>query len=70
MTRRCAPAGSTCRDLEWNWLGTDANGRDLIARVIYGFRLSVVFGLILTILSSIVGVAAGAVQAILVAGPT
>ncbi|MDQ0470232.1 ABC transporter permease [Labrys wisconsinensis] len=54
--------GTGCRDLEWNWLGTDANGRDLIARVIYGFRLSVVFGLILTVLSSIIGVAAGAVQ--------
>jgi microcin C transport system permease protein len=51
-----------CRDLEYNWLGTDDQGRDLVARVIYGFRLSVLFGLALTIISSVVGVAAGAVQ--------
>ena len=45
-----------------NWLGTDDQGRDVVARVIYGFRVSVLFGLLLTILSSIVGIAAGAVQ--------
>lgn len=45
-----------------NWLGTDDQGRDVLARLIYGFRVSVLFGLTLTILSSIVGVAAGAVQ--------
>ena len=45
-----------------NWLGTDDQGRDVMARLIYGFRISVLFGLILTVLSSIVGVAAGAVQ--------
>lgn len=45
-----------------NWLGTDDQARDVAARVIYGFRLSVLFGLSLTIVSSIVGVAAGAVQ--------
>jgi microcin C transport system permease protein len=45
-----------------NWFGTDDQGRDVIARMIYGFRISVIFGLILTILSSIVGVIAGAVQ--------
>jgi microcin C transport system permease protein len=45
-----------------NWLGTDNQGRDVVARVIYGFRVSVLFGLILTILSSFIGVAAGAVQ--------
>jgi len=45
-----------------NWLGTDDQARDVLARVIYGFRISVLFGLTLTILSSIVGVAAGAVQ--------
>jgi microcin C transport system permease protein len=45
-----------------NWLGTDDQGRDVIARLIYGFRISVLFGLVLTILSSIVGIAAGAVQ--------
>ena len=53
---------SGCRDLEYNWLGTDDQGRDVVARMIYGFRVSVLFGLILTILSSIIGVAAGAVQ--------
>lgn len=45
-----------------NWLGTDNQGRDVVARVIYGFRVSVLFGLLLTIFSSIIGVAAGAVQ--------
>lgn len=45
-----------------NWLGTDDQARDLLARIIYGFRISVLFGLTLTILSSIVGIAAGAVQ--------
>ena len=45
-----------------NYLGTDDQGRDVLARVIYGFRISILFGLTLTILSSIVGVAAGAVQ--------
>ena len=49
-------------DLEWNWLGTDDQGRDVIARVIYGFRISVLFGLVLTLFSSLIGVAAGAVQ--------
>jgi microcin C transport system permease protein len=51
-----------CRDLEANWLGTDDQGRDVLARLIYGFRLSVLFGLILTVVSSAIGVAAGAVQ--------
>ncbi len=46
----------------FHWLGTDDNGRDVLARVFYGFRISVLFGLILTIISSIVGVSAGAVQ--------
>jgi microcin C transport system permease protein len=53
---------NSCSDLEYNWLGTDDQGRDVVARMIYGFRISVLFGLILTIISSIVGVAAGAVQ--------
>jgi microcin C transport system permease protein len=43
-------------------LGTDDQARDVMARLIYGFRISVLFGLILTILSSIVGIAAGAIQ--------
>ncbi|UCH28061.1 MAG: ABC transporter permease [Trueperaceae bacterium] len=45
-----------------NILGTDDQARDVAARLIYGFRISVVFGLVLTVISSIVGVAAGAVQ--------
>jgi len=45
-----------------HWLGTDDQARDLVARLIYGFRISVLFGLVLTFFSSIVGVAAGAVQ--------
>ena len=53
---------NSCGDLEYNWFGTDDQGRDVLARLIYGFRVSVLFGLILTIVSSIIGVAAGAVQ--------
>ena len=45
-----------------NWLGTDDKSRDVVARLIYGYRISVMFGLILTVLSSIVGVFVGAVQ--------
>ncbi|MDX6748832.1 ABC transporter permease [Geminicoccaceae bacterium 1502E] len=53
-----APAPPSAR----NWLGTDDQSRDVLARIIYGFRISVLFGLTLTLLSSVVGVAAGAVQ--------
>jgi microcin C transport system permease protein len=52
----------SCRDLEYNWLGTDDQGRDVVARMIYGFRISVLFGLILTGISSVIGVMVGAVQ--------
>ena len=45
-----------------NWLGTDDQGRDLLARLLYGFRISVLFGLTLTAFSSIIGILAGAVQ--------
>lgn len=45
-----------------NWLGTDDRGRDVLARLLYGFRISVLFGLILTLCSSIIGITAGAVQ--------
>lgn len=45
-----------------NWLGTDDQGRDVLARLIYGFRVSVLFGLMLTLFSSVVGIMAGAVQ--------
>jgi microcin C transport system permease protein len=45
-----------------NWLGTDDQARDVMARVIYGFRISVLFGLILTLVSSVIGIAVGALQ--------
>ena len=45
-----------------NYLGTDDRGRDVLARLIYGFRLSVLFGLALTIVGTLLGIAAGAVQ--------
>lgn len=45
-----------------NWLGTDDTKRDVVARVLYGFRLSIVFTLMVTIATSVIGIAAGAVQ--------
>jgi microcin C transport system permease protein len=45
-----------------HWLGTDDTARDVVARVIYGFRLSVTFALVVTLLTSVIGIAAGAVQ--------
>jgi microcin C transport system permease protein len=54
--------GGTCHDIEWNWLGTDDQGRDVLARLLYGFRISILFGLTLAGVSSIVGITAGAVQ--------
>ncbi|TVP74111.1 MAG: ABC transporter permease [Rhodobacteraceae bacterium] len=47
---------------ERHWLGTDDTARDVLARVIYGFRLSITFALIVTALTSVIGIAAGAVQ--------
>lgn len=45
-----------------NWLGTDEQGRDIFARILYGFRICVLFGILLTVFSSVVGIVAGAVQ--------
>ena len=45
-----------------NWLGTDDQGRDVLARIIYGVRLSILFGLTLTLGSSLIGVSVGALQ--------
>lgn len=45
-----------------HWLGTDDEGRDIVARILYGIRLSVVFAVLLTLISSVIGIAAGAVQ--------
>ncbi len=47
---------------ERHWLGTDDTARDVLARIIYGFRLSITFALIVTTLTSVIGIAAGAVQ--------
>ncbi len=60
-----APADQIARFQQFgnrNWLGTDDQGRDVLARAIYGFRVSVLFALILTVLSSIIGITAGAIQ--------
>ena len=45
-----------------HWLGTDDQGRDIVARLLYGLRLSIIFGVALTLSSSVIGVAAGAIQ--------
>jgi microcin C transport system permease protein len=45
-----------------HWLGTDSNGNDMLARLLYGFRISIWFGLALTITGTLVGIAAGALQ--------
>jgi microcin C transport system permease protein len=45
-----------------NWLGTDDQGRDVMARLIHGFRISILFGLALTIFSSVIGIIAGGIQ--------
>ena len=45
-----------------HWLGTDDEGRDILARILYGIRLSVAFAFVLTIVSSIIGIIAGAIQ--------
>ena len=55
-------ADANCGLGTYHWLGTDGNGKDVLARLIYGFRVSVLFGLTLTIISSVIGVVAGAVQ--------
>lgn len=55
-------ADPNCHIGNYHWLGTDDRGRDVLARLVYGFRISILFGLILTIVSSVIGVFAGAVQ--------
>src|SRR3712207_4249210 len=58
-----APApGQACKAIEPNWLGTDDQSRDVVARLIYGVRLSILFGLILATIASAIGILAGAVQ--------
>jgi microcin C transport system permease protein len=55
-------ADPNCTIGNFNWMGTDDQGRDVVSRLLYGVRLSVLFGLVLTIVSSAVGILAGAVQ--------
>jgi microcin C transport system permease protein len=45
-----------------HWLGTDPNGRDIVARLLFGFAVSVMFGIVLTIVGTLIGIAAGALQ--------
>jgi microcin C transport system permease protein len=64
---RCAAypqkdADPSCTLGNMNWLGTDDQARDVLARIIYGSRISILFGLSLTLASAIVGIASGAVQ--------
>ncbi len=64
---RCAgyalgDADPDCVTGNWHWLGTDDQGRDVVARLLYGFRISVLFGLALTLSSSVIGVVVGAVS--------
>ena len=57
-----ASAPSPAAPSRANWLGTDDRGRDLLAQLIYGFRVSVLFALVLTAVGTGMGIAAGAVQ--------
>ncbi|MEN8656459.1 ABC transporter permease [Marivita sp.] len=56
------PGAAPLPPSDQNWLGTDDTKRDVMARVIYGFRLSIFFTLIVTVLASVVGIVAGALQ--------
>ena len=55
-------ADPNCNIGNWNWIGTDDGGRDVLSRITYGFRLSVLFGLLLSVMASAIGIVAGAVQ--------
>ncbi|CBI75861.1 Inner membrane ABC transporter permease protein yejE [Bartonella clarridgeiae 73] len=55
-------ADPECTINHWNWLGTDDLTRDIFARVLYGFRVSIIFSILLTVISAIIGITAGAVQ--------
>lgn len=56
------PRPPTRRPPADNWLGTDDRGRDVLARLLYGFRLSVLFAVALTVVGTVLGILAGAVQ--------
>ncbi|WP_336278823.1 ABC transporter permease [Bartonella sp. CB175] len=55
-------ADPECTISRWNWLGTDDLTRDIFARVLYGFRVSIIFSIFLTVISTIIGVIIGAIQ--------
>ena len=57
-----SPAPNPAAPSADNWLGTDEKGRDLLAQLIYGFRVSVMFALALTVIGVVLGVITGAVQ--------
>jgi microcin C transport system permease protein len=67
LAERCSgypekTADPACNWGNFHWLGTDDQGRDVVARLLYGFRISVLFGFTLTVFSSFIGIVAGAVQ--------
>jgi microcin C transport system permease protein len=57
-----APSPNPAAPSATNWLGTDDRGRDIVARLLYGFRVSVLFGLALTALGVVIGIVLGAIQ--------
>lgn len=57
-----APSPNPAPPSAVNWLGTDDRGRDVLARLLYGFRLSVLFGLALTAIGTVLGIVFGAIQ--------
>lgn len=57
-----APSPNPAAPSQTNWLGTDDRGRDVLARIIYGFRVSVLFGMALTVIGVLIGVLLGALQ--------
>ncbi len=57
-----APSPNPAAPSSVNWLGTDDRGRDVLARLLYGFRVSVLFGLALTAIGVVLGIVMGAIQ--------
>jgi microcin C transport system permease protein len=57
-----SPLADPARPSERNWLGTDSNGRDMVARLLYGFRVSIWFAIALTVVGTAIGIAMGALQ--------
>jgi microcin C transport system permease protein len=57
-----SPLADPARPSPRNWLGTDSNGRDMVARLLYGFRVSIWFAIALTVVGTAIGIAMGALQ--------